>query len=193
MANDNLDQAIQSLRKQSDQAAPNVDDAIEMLRRRSDDPQDEPMFRPPSAPAQGPGTTAVGPPNDPSLTYGPESEPEPEQGIMGKLVGRAFGTDVNDPMPWTRIGATIAGSVAGGARPAIVPFRRRTARPRRLDERSAGASSRCRSFQRTAGTQGRESESGRRAAARIKPVNSNGYSCRKAATGLTRISHRFDS
>ncbi|MGL4445592.1 MAG: hypothetical protein ACRCU1_18360, partial [Alsobacter sp.] len=34
--------------------------------------------------------------------------------IPERIVGRLFGTDVDDPMPWTRLGTTLAGGVGGG-------------------------------------------------------------------------------
>lgn len=42
-------------------------------------------------------------------------------GVFGKMMGRLFGTDVDDPMPWTRMGTTIGGGLTGGYIGATVP------------------------------------------------------------------------
>jgi hypothetical protein len=42
-------------------------------------------------------------------------------GIFGKLMGRLFGTDVDDPLPWTRMGTTIGGGVGLGLAATGVP------------------------------------------------------------------------
>ena len=43
----------------------------------------------------------------------PGTQVDQTPGIFGKIVGRLFGMDLEDPMPWTRLGTTIAGSLAG--------------------------------------------------------------------------------
>lgn len=39
---------------------------------------------------------------------------EESPGVFGKVMGRLFGTDVDDPLPWTRMGTTIAGGLGVG-------------------------------------------------------------------------------
>lgn len=42
-------------------------------------------------------------------------------GIVARTVGRLLGTDVDDPLPWTRLGTTIAGMIGGTALGSQVP------------------------------------------------------------------------
>lgn len=42
-------------------------------------------------------------------------------GIVAKTVGRLLGTDVDDPLPWTRMGTTVAGSIGGSIAGSQVP------------------------------------------------------------------------
>lgn len=41
--------------------------------------------------------------------------------MLGKAVDRLFGTDVDDPLPWTRLGTTLAGGLGGAYAGAQIP------------------------------------------------------------------------
>jgi hypothetical protein len=58
---------------------------------------------------------------DPASTQDLDQSIRESPGIVGKTVARLMGSDVNDPLPWTRTGATIAGGVAGGVYGTRVP------------------------------------------------------------------------
>lgn len=47
--------------------------------------------------------------------------PMENPGLVAKAVNRLFGTDVDDPLPWTRLGTTVAGSIGGAMLGARVP------------------------------------------------------------------------
>lgn len=59
-------------------------------------------------------------PDDP-ITMPDWSVLDEEPGIVGRIVGRLFGTDVNDPVKWTRFGTTMAGGLGGGLAASRVP------------------------------------------------------------------------
>jgi hypothetical protein len=55
-----------------------------------------------------------GTPVDPNATPAtPPEVPWESPGQLARVVGRLFGTDVDDPLPWTRMGTTLAGSIGG--------------------------------------------------------------------------------
>lgn len=87
-----------------------LDDAITRLQQRLREEQT------PGEQVLGPSITEFPkgdlPPGTAVLENSPEVDESP--GIFGKMMGRLFGTDVDDPMPWGRMGTTIGGGLAGG-------------------------------------------------------------------------------
>lgn len=107
--------------------APGLSNAIDLLNQRLD--QGEGGAQPP-IPAI-PGSSVLSDEEAAQIqAQNPTGEGDPEKGVQdlgedagiaGRLIGRLFGTDVDDPLPWTRMGTTMAGGIAGGIYGARIP------------------------------------------------------------------------
>lgn len=106
--------------------APELSEAIRLLQQRMD--AGEGGATPPTPAIPGSSVLSDQEAAD-IVAQNPTGEGDPEgvnkfgedAGIAGKIVGRLFGTDVDDPLPWTRMGTTIAGGIAGGVYGARIP------------------------------------------------------------------------
>jgi hypothetical protein len=58
---------------------------------------------------------------EPAVEPGPPVEPDFVDGMMGRVVDHLLGRDVDDPMPWTRMGTTLTGAIGGTVLGAQVP------------------------------------------------------------------------
>ncbi len=72
----------------------------------------------PTVPSADPGMFPL---SDDSPAAVPNLPPKEDRGLIGKAVDRLFGSDVDDPLPWTRVGTTIAGSLAGSYAGSMIP------------------------------------------------------------------------